>query len=110
MMHAPASSWLERIRALGPMIDAAAAAAPDATELSPEVVAALEEAVVFAMMAPREVGGSEADPQALIDVISELSYWDGSAGWYAHAVMTGGSVAGAFLGRRAPAAVFPGGR
>jgi alkylation response protein AidB-like acyl-CoA dehydrogenase len=110
MMHAPAHAWLERIRALGPMIDAAAAAAPDATELSPEVVAALDEAGVFAMMAPREVGGGEADPQALIDVISELSYWDGSAGWYAHAVMTGGSVAGAFLGDKAAAAIFPGGR
>jgi alkylation response protein AidB-like acyl-CoA dehydrogenase len=109
-MHAPAPGWLERIRALGPTIDAAAAAAPDATELSLEVVAALDEAGVFAMMAPREVGGSEADPQDLIDVISELSYWDGSAGWYAHAVMTGGSVAGAFLGDRAVAAIFPGNR
>jgi indole-3-acetate monooxygenase len=102
--------WLERIRALGPMIDAAAAARPEATELAPEVVAALDDAGVFAMMAPREVGGSEAAPDELIDVISELSYWDGSAGWYAHAVMTGGSVAGAFLGERAAAAIFPGGR
>jgi alkylation response protein AidB-like acyl-CoA dehydrogenase len=110
MMHAPAASWLERIRALGPMINAFAAANPDATELSGEVVAALDEAGVFAMMVPRELGGSEADPQALIDVISELSYWDGSAGWYAHAVMTGGAVAGAFLGERALAAIFPDGR
>jgi alkylation response protein AidB-like acyl-CoA dehydrogenase len=56
------------------------------------------------------VGGAEADPQEMIDVISELSYWDGSTGWYAHAVTTGGSVAGAFLGERAAAAIFPGGR
>jgi alkylation response protein AidB-like acyl-CoA dehydrogenase len=103
-------TWLERIRALGPMIEAAAAANPDATELAPEVIAALDDAGVFAMMAPREVGGSEAAPDELIDVIAELSYWDGSAGWYAHAVMTGGSVAGAFLGDRAVAAIFPGGR
>jgi alkylation response protein AidB-like acyl-CoA dehydrogenase len=103
-------TWLERIRALGPMIEAAAAANPDATELAPEVIAALDDAGVFAMMAPREVGGSEATPDELIDVIAELSYWDGSAGWYAHAVMTGGSVAGAFLGDRAVAAIFPGGR
>ncbi|MBW8753252.1 MAG: hypothetical protein JF595_03730, partial [Sphingomonadales bacterium] len=104
------SSWLERIRAMGPMIDTAAMGSPDATELSCEVVAALDEAGVFAMMAPREVGGAEAEPQDLIDVISELSYWDGSVGWYAHAVMTGGSVAGAFLGDRAVAAIFPGGK
>jgi alkylation response protein AidB-like acyl-CoA dehydrogenase len=102
--------WRERIRALGPMIDAAAAANPDATELPREVVTALDAIGVFALMAPRDVGGGEAPPDALIDVISELSYWDGSTGWYAHAVMTGGSVAGAFLGERAVAAIFPGGR
>jgi indole-3-acetate monooxygenase len=110
MTGAEGPAWRERIRALGPMIDAAAAARPEATELAPEVVAALDDAGVFAMMAPREVGGSEATPDDLIDVISELSYWDGSAGWYAHAVMTGGAVAGAFLGERAVAAIFPRGR
>jgi len=61
-------------------------------------------------MAPREVGGGEAHPDELIDIISELSYWDGSAGWYAHAVMTGGSVAGAYLGDRAVEAIFPDGK
>jgi alkylation response protein AidB-like acyl-CoA dehydrogenase len=92
------------------MIDAAACADEAIDQLSAEVVKAIDEAGIFAMMAPREVGGGEAHPLDLIDVIAELSYWDGSAGWYAHAVMTGGSVAGAFLGPRAVAAVFPGGR
>jgi alkylation response protein AidB-like acyl-CoA dehydrogenase len=105
----PGTTWRERIRALGPRIDAAAAAHETANELDPEVVRLMDEAGVFAMMAPREVGGSEAHPSDLIDVIAELSYWDGSAGWYAHAVMTGGSVAGAYLGERAIAAIFPGG-
>ncbi len=104
------ASWLDRVRALGPMINAAAAAREDANELSPEVVEAMDAAGIFAMMAPREVGGGEAHPSDLIDVIAELSYWDGSAGWYGHAVMTGGSVAGAFLGDRAASAIFPGGR
>jgi len=104
------AGWLERVRALGPMIDAAAAGDEAITELSPKVVGALDEAGVFALMVPREVGGGEAHPLELIDVIAELAYWDGSAGWYAHAVMTGGSVAGAFLGDRAVEAIFPGGR
>ena len=104
------SSWLQRTRALGPMIDAAAAAGEDDTELSAEVVAAIDEAGLFAIMAPAELGGAEAHPDAVIDTISELSYWDGSAGWYSHAVMTGGAVAGAFLGPRAVAAIFAGGR
>ncbi|MCB2077322.1 MAG: hypothetical protein KDE55_06435 [Novosphingobium sp.] len=104
------ASWLDRARALGPMIDAAAAADEDITELSSDVVRALDDAGVFAMMAPREVGGAEAHPDEMIDVISELSYWDGSAGWYTHAVQTGGTVAGAYLGDNAVKAIFPDGR
>lgn len=104
------SSWLERARALGPMIDASASADELATELSPEVVKAIDEAGLFAIMVPRELGGGEAHPNDVIDAISELSYWDGSAGWYSHAVMTGGAVAGAHLGPRAVEAIFPNGR
>jgi len=92
------------------MIDASAAANEEANELSPDVVRAIDELGVYAAMAPREVGGGEAHPDDLIDIISELSYWDGSAGWYAHAVMTGGSVAGAYLGDRAIEAIFPHGK
>ncbi len=102
-------SWLQRTRALGPMIDAAAAKNENATELAAEVVEAIDEAGLFAIMAPAELGGAEAHPDEVIDAISELSYWDGSAGWYSHAVMTGGAVAGAFLGPRAVNAIFRGG-
>lgn len=109
-MHTPQVSWLERTRALGPMIDAEAAANEMATQLSPKVVQAMDEAGLFAIMAPRELGGGEAHPSDVIDAISELSYWDGSAGWFGHAVMTGGAVAGAHLGPRAVEAIFPGGK
>ena len=102
------TSWLQRTRALGPLIDQAAAADELATELAPEVVEAIDAAGLFAIMAPQELGGAEAHPDHVIDAISELSYWDGSAGWYSHAVMTGGAVAGAFLGPRAVAEVFRG--
>jgi indole-3-acetate monooxygenase len=104
------ANWLERARALGPMIDAAAQADEEATELAPEVWRAIKDAGLFSIMVPREAGGGEAHPVEQIDVIAELSYWDGSTGWYSHAVMTGGGVAGAFLGERAIAEVFPGGR
>lgn len=103
-------SWLEKARAIGPMIDAAAVREEYATELAEEVVRAIDEAGLFAIMVPRELGGAEAHPVEVIDAISELSYWDGSAGWYSHAVMTGGAVAGAYLGPRAAEAIFPGGR
>jgi alkylation response protein AidB-like acyl-CoA dehydrogenase len=104
-----ARTWLQRARALGPMIDAAAADDESATELTAEVVAAIDGAGLFAIMAPAELGGAEAHPDEVIDAISELSYWDGSAGWYSHAVMTGGAVAGAFLGPRAVDQIFRGG-
>jgi alkylation response protein AidB-like acyl-CoA dehydrogenase len=104
------ASWLERARALGPMIDAAAASDEHATQIAPEVVRAIDQAGLYAIMVPREAGGGEAHPVDQIDVIAELSYWDGSTGWYAHAVMTGGGVAGAFLGESAIGAIFPGGR
>lgn len=104
------STWLEKARAIGPMIDAAASRDEHGTELAQEVVDAIDEAGLFAIMAPRETGGGEAHPEDVIDAISELSYWDGSAGWYAHAVMTGGAVAGTYLGPRAVDAIFPDGR
>lgn len=88
----------DRIRVLGPMIDASAADDKERTRLAAEVIQAIDDAGIFSLMVPRELGGEEAHPSDLIDAIAELSYWDGSAGWYAHAVMTGGAVAGAFLG------------
>jgi alkylation response protein AidB-like acyl-CoA dehydrogenase len=105
-------SWLDRIRALGPEIDARGAEIDNegATEIDRDLVEQLDALGIYGLMAPREVGGGEAHPSVLIDVISELSYWDGSTGWYAHAVMTGGAVAGAFLGDSAIEAIFPGGR
>jgi alkylation response protein AidB-like acyl-CoA dehydrogenase len=91
------------------MIDASAAADEIATELSIDVVNALDEAGIFAAACPRVVGGGEAHPTEVIDILEELSYWDPSAGWYAHAVMGSGSVAGSCLGPRAVEAIFPGG-
>ncbi len=92
------------------MIDEEAAANEDANQLSEKVVKAIDEAGLFAIMVPRDIGGAEAHPLDVIDAISELSYWDGSAGWYSHAVMTGGAVAGAHLGPKAIEAIFPDGK
>jgi alkylation response protein AidB-like acyl-CoA dehydrogenase len=103
-------NWRDRARGLGPLLDAAAAADEEARELSAEVVAAIDAAGLFEIMVPSVLGGAEAHPLEVIDAISELSYWDGSAGWYSHAVMTGGAVAGAYLGPRAVAAIFPEGK
>lgn len=104
-----AGLWRKRARSLGPMIEAAAAD-ETAREISADVVDAIDEAGLFSIMVPAELGGAEARPDEVIDAISELSYWDGSTGWYAHAVMTGGAVAGAYLGPQAIELIFPGGK
>ena len=104
----PASSLLEEVRGLRGLIGRSAAAHEHASELGAELVRAIEDSNLLRLMAPREVGGLEADPQLLIDVLRELAYADGSTGWYCGAVMTAGAVAGAFLGDRAVDAIFGG--
>jgi alkylation response protein AidB-like acyl-CoA dehydrogenase len=99
---------LEQVRSLRELIERSAEANEQASDLSPEVREAIEQSDILRLMAPREVGGIEADPQLLIDVIRQLSYYDGSTGWYYGAVMTAGAVTGAFLGERALDAIFGG--
>lgn len=104
MSQAPA--FPDRVAALRPLIERHADANEAASEIAPEVIAALEEAGVFDLMAPAELGGLEAHPSAVIDTLKALSYADGSVGWYCQAATTGVAVAGAFLGDRAIDAIF----
>lgn len=97
---------LQRVRALGPLIEQHAAANDEATQLSDEVLDALEQTNIFKLMAPSVLGGMEAHPLTVIDVLRELSYFDGSTGWYCQAATTGVAVAGAFLGERAIEEIF----
>ena len=97
---------LRQVRALGPKIEASAAADETATEIDKAIITALIEAGVFGMMAPRELGGGECHPSAIIDVVRELAWWDGSTGWYVGATIVGEAVSGAFLGPQAVAAMY----
>jgi alkylation response protein AidB-like acyl-CoA dehydrogenase len=54
------------------------------------VIDALRDARVFHLLAPRAVGGAEADPLTFLRVVEEVSYADGSAGW---CTMIGGCYA-----------------
>ena len=56
----------------------------------PDVIAALQAAEVFRLMAPVEVGGREVDPTTFLDVVEAASFADGSVGW---CVMIGGCYA-----------------
>jgi alkylation response protein AidB-like acyl-CoA dehydrogenase len=54
------------------------------------VIRALQEADVFRLMSPLEVGGREVPPVTFLNVVEAASYADGSVGW---CVMIGGCYA-----------------
>jgi alkylation response protein AidB-like acyl-CoA dehydrogenase len=96
----------QRLAELAPIIDVAADEAELRGELGAGVIDALQEHGVFLLMAPKAVGGAEANHRDLIDVISGLSYTDGSTGWTAMAVMLAVGIVGAYFGDDAVDAVF----
>src|SRR5688572_5822901 len=63
----------------------------DATRALPAaVVKALQQAEVFRLMAPVEIGGHEVDPVTFLNVVEAASHADGSVGW---CVLIGGCYA-----------------
>ncbi|MDE8653172.1 acyl-CoA dehydrogenase family protein [Novosphingobium album (ex Liu et al. 2023)] len=97
---------LERLTGLRDLVEASANERDEASEISAEVIRALEESGLFGLMAPAELGGLEAHPLTVLEALKTLSYFDGSTGWYCQAATTGVAVAGAFLGDRAIEAIF----
>ncbi len=67
-----------------------------AGRLPADVVAALRAAGVFRLWLPRELGGFEADPAVVIDIVETLAAADGSTGWCS-ATGLASNVVGAFL-------------
>lgn len=105
-MSPDAGTLIARVRALRDLIEKSADANEEATQLSGDVIDALERVELFKIIAPRVVGGMEAHPRQVIDALRTLSYFDGSTGWYCQAAVTGPAVAGAFLGDRAVEEIF----
>jgi alkylation response protein AidB-like acyl-CoA dehydrogenase len=102
----PQADLLQKLAGLRDLVEASAHERDEASEISPEVIHALEDSGLFGLMAPAELGGLEAHPLTVIDALRTLSYFDGSTGWYCQAATTGVAVAGAFLGDRAIEAIF----
>ena len=76
-------SLTEQIRAECGDIDATLA-------LPVAVVGALQQAEIFRLMAPVEIGGHEVDPVTFLNVVEAASHADGSVGW---CVLIGGCYA-----------------
>ena len=72
---------LENVRALGPTLRLRALAAERAGRLSDETIADLDATGAFNIGSPAEFGGDELSVRQQLDVVSEVSKWDGSCGW-----------------------------
>ena len=72
---------LKAARSLRELIDAHSDEGERLAYLPEAVVRAVAGAGLYAMLVPKEFGGSEPHPVQLIDAIAEMSYADGSTGW-----------------------------
>ncbi|MEJ2869085.1 acyl-CoA dehydrogenase family protein [Actinomycetospora sp. OC33-EN08] len=97
-----------RVESLLPEVRARAAETERACTLPADLAATLEDAGVFRLQRVRALGGLEADPAVILDVIERLAHADASTAWAALIGMTASSffgrldpaVAGAMLGER----------
>ena len=72
---------LKAVDEIGEVVRANADAAEQLRHLPEASVEALEDAGIFRMVLPRELGGYEADPVTQHEVIDRLAYHDASTGW-----------------------------
>ena len=79
-------------------------------DLAPAAVRAMDEAGLFALKLPAELGGAEADPVTQLEVIERMAYNDPSAGWAQMIGATSIGWIGAFLPDESVAQIFAGGR
>ena len=75
------SDLVERVRALGPLVDQHRERLDRERAMPDEITAELIEAQLFRLWTPRDMGGLELDPVDGLRVISEVARLDGSVGW-----------------------------
>jgi alkylation response protein AidB-like acyl-CoA dehydrogenase len=78
---------LDEIRSLTPQIRRECLDIDNTRIVPPTIVDALRDLGVFRLLAPRQIGGGEADPLTFLRIVEEASCADGSVGW---CVMIGG--------------------
>jgi alkylation response protein AidB-like acyl-CoA dehydrogenase len=100
-------SWVERARALAPLIEAEADQGEHDTTTTGRVVDALADAELFWILVPRELGGAETDAVTALAVFEELARADGSTGWSSMANVTATCFGAIYTGDEAVRALFP---
>ena len=87
------SAWVERVRALAPIVEQWRDAGEQERHVPRPLFAALRDAGLFSMSAPTAVGGAEVDEETILQAIEELARQDGSVGWNVMIAAFGATVA-----------------
>jgi alkylation response protein AidB-like acyl-CoA dehydrogenase len=100
---------VDRIHAVAPLIGEGALAAERLRTPEPSMIAEVARQRLFALQAPREVGGDEIDPLLAVDAFELLASLDTSVGWCVAVGSTGAAVLGSRLSPPACDVVFANG-
>jgi alkylation response protein AidB-like acyl-CoA dehydrogenase len=97
--------WVERARALKPLLEASASEIEQSRTIPDHVLDALHDAQMFRTVMPRSVGGAELDPATHAQVVAAIAEGDASVAWcIAQAACA--SMAAAYLKPRVAQEVF----
>ena len=91
------SDWIERAESVGPTLGAHCGASIRGKTLAAESISALEDAGLFRMASPREVGGFDVHPATQVEAFEQLASADVSSGWVAMIQGETPGLAGAHL-------------
>ena len=76
-----AADLMQAARDLMPLVEAEADEAERLRHQTDKIVAAFKAADLYKMLTPKVAGGSELSPVEAMEIVEEISYADGSAGW-----------------------------
>jgi indole-3-acetate monooxygenase len=97
---------LERIEEITPLLMSQAAQNEELGHLTEAAAQALHNAGVFRLGIPRDLGGYEASPRQVVEVIEKLAYADASTGWAVMALQLITGTSAAYQGAEATAELF----
>jgi alkylation response protein AidB-like acyl-CoA dehydrogenase len=98
-------SWIERARALRPLLEENAAACETQRRIPEKNIQALEQACLFHLVVPRRLGGGGANMQTLASVSMEIGKACASTGWV-HMITSVGAWLATTFGVEAQQEVF----
>jgi indole-3-acetate monooxygenase len=105
MSSKTAREWVQRARALKPLLEASAAEIETSRTIPDHLLDALHDAQMFRTVMPRSVGGAELDPATHAQVVAAIAEGDASVAWcIAQAACA--SMASAYLEPRVAQEVF----